>query len=344
MAAVPDVRIGIVSFGTAAYLEPCLERLADATRGLRTEVVVVDNGSPTTEDADVARRHPVELVRLTTNVGYPRAMNVALSDTAAAYVIALNPDTLPTAGSLTALVERLEAQPDVGLVGPRLVNVDGALQHSTHAFPSPAVALVTGFVPPRLRGGRLGGSMWLEGQVPLDRPSDVDWTVGAVHVVRRSAVRRSQVYSERSFMYAEDMEICWHLRRGGWRVVFDPSVEVVHVGNVSGAQAFGARRELRWLDATYDWYVAEHGAAAARRWAVANATGLLNKLAVLSLTRGDAEHRAYVRELADFHRRRALRPLGDLHSRDAPDGRRAAELVPVRADAPDRADLSGEGA
>lgn len=330
MKAAPDVRIGIVAFDTADYLGPCLERLSEATSGLVVEVVVVDNGSPTTADADVARRFPVELVRLAENVGYARGMNVALADTRAPYLVALNPDTLPGAGSLRGLVEHLAREPDVGLVGPRLVGTDGSLQHSTHAFPSPAVALTTGFVPPRLRSGRLGRRMTLEGQVVMDRPSDVDWTVGAVHAVRRSALRREHAYSERSFMYAEDMEICWHLRQGGWRVVFDPSVEVVHVGNVSGAKTFGARRELRWLDATYDWYVAEHGAAAARRWAAANTAGLLNKLAVLSVTRRDPAHRAYVRELADLHRRRTVHPLGDLHSRDAPDGRPARSLVPVR--------------
>lgn len=326
MSRTPDVRLGIVSYGTPEDLETCLQSVPAAISGLHAEVVVFDNGSVSGHDSAVAQRFPVRLMRCASNVGYPRAMNQALADTSAPFLIALNPDTLPRPGSLTHLVEKLDREADIGLVGPRLVGVEGHLQHSAYAFPSPAVSLATGFVPPRYRGRWFGERFWLEGHARLHGPSDVDWILGAVHAIRRAAVRRQRVYSERSFMYAEDMELCAHLRRSGCRVVFDPSTEVMHVGNVSGERSFGAQREFRWLDANYDWFVADHGEAAARRWATANVAGLLAKRGMLSMS-SNREHRQYVSALMSFHARRILRPRGDLHSRFAPDGQPPADPV-----------------
>jgi N-acetylglucosaminyl-diphospho-decaprenol L-rhamnosyltransferase len=319
MPVVPDVRIGIVAFETPSDLDGCLRTLPAAVEGLNAEVVVVDNGSRGDADAEVARRHDVRLLRNARNVGYARAMNQALQGTTAPVLLALNPDTLLTPGSLTRLVRALLADHTIGLLGPRMTGQDGELQHSVRSFPSPGSALLTGLVPPALRPRLARTRLWLQEAAEPSGAVDVDWLVGAVHVVRRRAVRREQVYSERSFMYAEDMELCWHVRRGGWRVVYDPTVSVQHSGNTSGAKAFGAAREQRWLDATYDWYVHTHGSAAARRWAAANAVGLAAKRSVLAVG-GAAEHRAFVSGLLGFHARRVLRPTGDLHSRLDADG------------------------
>lgn len=352
MPAAPDVRIGIVSYDTPDDLDGCLRSLPAAIDGLEAEVVVVDNGSSGDADAAVAGRYDVRLLRNERNVGYPRAMNQALGGTQAPVLLALNPDTLLVPGALTHLVRRLQADDSIGVVGPRMIGTDGTLQHSVRAFPSPGDALLTGFVPPGLRSRLPGDRPWLESAPEPASPIDVEWLVGAVHVIRRAAVQRHHVYSERSFMYAEDMELCWHVRQRGCRVVYDPSVSVQHVGNATGARAFGATREQRWLDATYDWYVATRGAAAARRWAAANAVGLAAKRSVLAV-RGDEAHRAFVGELLGFHARRVLHPRGDLHSRLSTDGRgpeapvviydSAAPSEPVGRGTGERPGASAEG-
>jgi N-acetylglucosaminyl-diphospho-decaprenol L-rhamnosyltransferase len=319
VSRIPDLRLGIVTYDTPDDLASCLEALPAATAGLDVEVVVVDNGSVGDGDLQVARQFPVRVLQAARNVGYPRAMNRALADTAAPVLMAVNPDTLAEPGSLTHLVEALQRAPDVGLMGPLLRGQDGHVQHSGYAFPSPAVALATGLVPPRLRPRRLLERYDLEGWAPRDRPHEVDWLVGAVHCIRAAAVRRDRVYSERAFMYVEDLELGWHVRRSGFRVVLDPAVQVLHIGNVTGERSFGAQRELRWIDATYDWYVEARGAAAARRWAVANVLGLSAKALLLARS-DDAAHRSYVGELLGEHRRRVRNPRGDQHSRLTPDG------------------------
>ena len=269
-----QVRVGIVTWNTAELLDRCLTALPAALAGLDAEVVVVDNDSAD-GSAEVAARAPlVRLVRNPTNVGYARAMNQALAGTDAQVLIALNPDTEPPPGSLSLLVERLLSEPDLGLVAPRLVGAHGHLQHSVYRFPSPAVTAAVCLVPPRWQRSWIGRRFWLEGSAPHDRSTDVDWSIGAVHVIRAAALDGRLPYDERWFMYVEDIELCWWLAQHGWRRRLEADVTITHVGNASGAQAWGASRPARYYAATYDWYARDRGAGAARRWALSNTLGV----------------------------------------------------------------------
>ena len=272
--STPDVRVGIVSWNTAALLGACLDALPAALGDLRAEVVVVDNASGD-RSATVATEHGVEVVANGDNEGYARAMNQALAGTEAPVLIALNPDTVPPPGSLATLVAALEGSPSVGVVAPRLVHADGRPQHSAYRFPSVPLAAVVGFVPPRLQRGRLGARWRLEAATAPDPSGPVDWVIGAVHVVRRAALAGAPPYSERWFMYAEDVELCWRLHRAGWSTELVADVVVPHVGNASGAQAWGADRDRRWWGATYDLYAQVRGRGAMRRWAAVNVGAVL---------------------------------------------------------------------
>ncbi len=270
------VRIGIASWNTADLLDRCLRALPGAVSGLDADIVVVDNAS-SDDSAEMVRRHPdVTLITNDANVGYARAMNQALMHHTAGelpeVLIALNPDTVPPPGSLRALVECLLADPAVGLVAPRLVNEDGSLQHSVYAFPSPLLTFIVCTVPWRLQRGPLARHWWLEGRAPHDRAGDIDWAIGAVHVMRASALA-TPPYCERWFMYAEDMDLCWRLHLAGWRRRLEPAVEITHVANASGRQAWGEGRTQRWWEASYDWYRLRRGVPAVHRWATMNTLG-----------------------------------------------------------------------
>jgi GT2 family glycosyltransferase len=324
-----DVRVGIVSWNTAALLDRCLRALGPALSPLESEIVVVDNASRD-GSADVAAQHPgVEVVRNATNVGYARAMNQALAGSSAEVLLALNPDTEPAAGTLATLVAELRARPDVDLAVPRLVNVDGTLQHSVYRDPSIPVALAVGFVPMRWQRGWVGRRWWLVGSSPHDTAGPVDWAIGAVHAIRRSAVDGELPYSERWFMYVEDLELCWRLRRRGSQVWLCPGVEVVHVGNAAGEQAWGATRSARFWRATYDFVALARG----RRYA--QALGAVN---VLVVARHLVAHRlgaALARDGAEKQRRldecAQLRAVVRTHARVALRGAPPPDSPPATA-------------
>lgn len=269
-----DVRVGIVSWNTADLLRRCLDALPAALAPLDAEVVVVDNASQDGSADMAAECDWVRVLRNDDNRGYAAAMNQALAGDPVRALIALNPDTLPAPGSLAHLVRRLDDEPSLGLVAPRLVNANGSVQHSVYRFPSLATAAAVCLVPAAGHRRFLGRRFWLEGGAPHDRRETVDWPIGAVHCIRTAALDGKPPYSERSFIYTEDMDLCWRLWRTGWQVEYDPSVAVTHVGNASGEQAFGPDRTLRWLHETYGWMARERGALRTWLWAAINAVGV----------------------------------------------------------------------
>ena len=300
----PDVRVGIVSWNTAVLLDRCLAAVPAALDGLDAEVVVVDNASADDSVAVASRHHGVRVEPQTENLGYARGMNLALAGTDAPALIALNPDTEAAPGALARLVEVLDRQRDVGLVTPQLVEDDGRSQQSVYRFPSISVSLAAGLLPGPLRP-TVGRRLALEGVPQPDRATDIDWAIGAVHCIRASALD-GLPYSERSFMYMEDADLCWRLQRDGWRVVFEPDAVVTHVGNAAGEQAWGTGRTARWLGATYDWLAHERGDTYTRVWAAANVVSSGGRLAIdwissrgpLASTRGGGSRRHRVGVLA----------------------------------------------
>ena len=270
----PDlVRVGVVTWQSAGMLGACLAALPAAMGSRPHEVVVVDNAS-TDGSADVAAGRGATVVRNTANHGYAAAMDQALShdDRGAAWLVALNPDTVPAPGSLARLVEVLERHADVAVAAPLLRHPDGAVQHSAHRFPMLRVAALTALVPRRLQPAWLRDRWWLDGAVRPDRCGRVDWTIGAVHVLRRSAVT-TRPYDPRWFLYVEDLDLCWRMRRHGWRTWFAGDVEVHHVGDVSGRVAHDGGSRLRWLAESHAWIAEVRGGAVARLYALALLVG-----------------------------------------------------------------------
>jgi N-acetylglucosaminyl-diphospho-decaprenol L-rhamnosyltransferase len=272
----PAVRVGLVSWNTAEDLVRCLAALPAALDGLAAEIVVVDNGS-TDGSADRAEQQPgVQVIRHVDNQGYARAMNEALAGTSAPVLVALNPDTMAPPGALRTLVESLVAQPDVGLVVPQLRNPDGTVQHSVNRFPSVALTMAASLLPSAHHAKGGGGRWWVPGTAAHATEQDVDWAIGAVHVIRAGALGGTAPYNERWFMYAEDLDLCWRLARAGWRRHLVAGVHVTHVSGAATAHSeWAADPARRWIPCSYDFYALAHSGPAARVWAGANALALV---------------------------------------------------------------------
>ena len=292
-----------MSWNTADLLDRCLSALPAALAGTDADLVVVDNAS-SDASADVAAGHPgVRVVRNPANVGYARAMNTALGGGAADVLIALNPDTEPPPGSLVTLVHRLLADPGVGLVAPKLLGAAGDPQWSARRFPSLGVGAATCLLPGRWQGGRLGRHLNLELADQPDHPADIDWAIGAVHVIRARALAGRAPYDERWFMYVEDIELCWWLAERGWRRRFEADVAVPHVGNASGDQAWGDEYMGRCFDAMYDWYERDLSRLGVRAWAALNALRVLSRTGRALVARQPEDHLAALRRELPHHTR-----------------------------------------
>jgi N-acetylglucosaminyl-diphospho-decaprenol L-rhamnosyltransferase len=235
---IPRWAAVVVNYESGDLLAACVRTLLADDTFDRPEVVVVDNGS---SDGSVTHLHRVlaadpaagvTVVAPGSNLGYAAGVNRGFASTRAPIVLVCNADIEVVEGTAAAMVERLEREPDLAAVGPAIRNPDGSLYPSARSDPSPVDAVghaVLGSIAPRNRFTR----RYRQLDADPSRPRDVEWVSGAVLWMRRSAVESIGGWDEHYFMYLEDVDVCWRLRRLGWRVAYDPAGEVVHVQAVS---------------------------------------------------------------------------------------------------------------
>lgn len=230
-AAPAEVAAIVVSYNSSRHLERCLATLAED--GVK-RVVVVDNGS-TDRSRDVAVSAGAVWVESGGNVGYGRAANLGAAHAQAGdarYLLICNPDLQIRPGAVEALAHDLDSDPTLGAVGPRLCNPDGSLYPSARTFPHLVDAIghgLLGLVAPHNRFTRRYRLLdW-----DHEASAKVDWVSGACFLVRREAWESVGGFDPAYFMYMEDVDLCWRLRRAGWEIGYEPAAEVVHIQGVS---------------------------------------------------------------------------------------------------------------
>jgi N-acetylglucosaminyl-diphospho-decaprenol L-rhamnosyltransferase len=249
-----DLSIVILNYNTREHLRACLEGLlAEGSTSLcagpiETEVLVVDNASSDGSADMVAASFPwVSLIRSAENGGFARGNNQAIRHTSGRAILLLNPDTRMPPGGIKALQERLDAHPEAGVIGPKLLQPDGSMHLACRrSFPTPSIAFyrisgMSKLLPRSPRFGRYNLTF-----VDANMPIEVDSVCGACMLVRRSVVDRVGLLDERFFMYGEDLDWCLRTRDAGWTVRYEPSIVVQH--------QHGAASRKRALRTTYHFF------------------------------------------------------------------------------------------
>lgn len=305
----------IVSYNTRDLLRNCLESLFE---GQPRSVTVVDNNSSDGSADMVEAQFPAaRLIRNDENVGFARAVNQALPDATATFVLLLNPDAMIGQGALGTLTRYLLEHPAVGAVGPAMRHPDGRLRvlpagrqptlwrvftHST------GLSRLSAFSP--LFDG------WQHRAGVHDRgPLAVEWLTGGCLLVRTAAVREIGLLSERWFMYAEDLEFCKRLTGAGWQIVHLPSAVVQHRFGSSTPDAEALN--TRWIEAMTDYYRTQWspGPVTQLAWRLTFAAGFITRSAGYSLRAQlrSTERDAWRREARKYaaYARAAVRRYGD---------------------------------
>jgi GT2 family glycosyltransferase len=246
------VSIVVVTHNNAELIPRCLGAICEAARAHAHEVLVVDNAS--TDDTRVAlaeREREVEVIALEENIGFAKAVNCALARARGRYVALVNSDAFPDPGCIDVLVDALDRDPGVGIVGPKLRYPSGRLQPSAGTFPSLLgglwVALFLHRAPPM---SWIGVGCLADARL-YRRAKRVDWVSAAVCVARREV----GPLPESLFMYGEDVEWARACRDAGFEVWLEPRATAVHIGRASTEKSqdvgFAQRQrtlfELSWF-------------------------------------------------------------------------------------------------
>lgn len=230
MSATPTLSIVIVNFNTRELLKACLRSVEASRTAWPWELFVVDNASADGSADMVAAEFPwATLIRSESNRGYAYANNLGLRRAAGSYLLLLNPDTVLPPDALQQMVEYMDAHPEAGIAGPKLVRQDGSLDLACRrSFPSPEVSFyrmlgLSKLFPRSSRFGRYNLTY-----LNPDRPAEVDSVVGAFMIVRSEAVSQVGMLDESFFMYGEDLDWAFRIKSRGWKVLYNPAVVVLH--------------------------------------------------------------------------------------------------------------------
>ncbi len=233
-----DLSVVLVSYNTRDLLEQALRTVLDAAAGLRVEVFVVDNASRDGSAELVEEKFPqVRLIRSPRNVGFAAGNNLAFRQVQGRYVLLLNTDTVVRQDTLRCLVDFLDAHPEAGAAGCKILNPDGSLQLACRrGFPTPMAAFCKVSGLSRLFPNSRRLAAYNLTYLDPEQVNEVDALSGSCMMVRRTAVDQVGLLDEDYFMYGEDLDWCFRMRQAGWRVYYVPHTAIVHFKGESGRE------------------------------------------------------------------------------------------------------------
>ncbi len=223
-----DLSIIIVNYKSAAKLENCLQSLAVADFGnIDYEIIVVENASGDNLESLVARFSSVRLLRSPQNLGMGGGNNLGIKASRGRFILVANPDLVFSTAAIKQMYEYFHVHPEIGVLGPKLLNPDGSLQYSCARFPN--------FFLPVIRRTAVGRYLpvlidrYLMRREGHNEIRVVDWVLGACLLVRRNELFvAGNLFDERFFMYFEDVDLCRRARQLGKQVVYYPPALVIH--------------------------------------------------------------------------------------------------------------------
>jgi GT2 family glycosyltransferase len=262
----PLLSIIIVAYQSREELPACLGSLPQALLGRPVEVCVVNN-SPGDGVAEwIAREFPaVRLIEPGTNVGFGRANNLGYRATTGECVLFLNPDTVANAAALVHCVERVRAEPALGLISPRLELADGRMDLACRrSIPT----LWDGFCRASGLAATFPRTALFAGYNLTNLPVEGTYAVGAINgafmLARRAVLDQTGQFDEAFFMYGDDLDLCIRVAHAGYQVVYDGRVALTHLKGLSVARDF-ERMAAAIFDANRDVYLKHFGSTAFAR-------------------------------------------------------------------------------
>jgi N-acetylglucosaminyl-diphospho-decaprenol L-rhamnosyltransferase len=226
----PVVDVVVVNYNAGRFLDACLTSIENCVDGngknAVSRILVVDNASNDASQTIVAKHSSVEWLQTGANLGFGRAANRGVAATNAPYVLILNPDTQLDPNAIGEMAAVVNTNEKVGVVGPQVLNADGSRYPSARSFPNLIDAAGHAFI-----GLITPNNPWSRRYL---NPGKVDWVSGTAMLLRRTAFDAVGGFDESYFMYVEDVDLCWRMRKREWFVaVAEKALVTHHIGGSS---------------------------------------------------------------------------------------------------------------
>jgi len=249
-----DLSVIIVNWNAKEYLLQCLETIYQTDEVPSREIIVIDNGSQDGSEAEVRKRFPrYKMISNKKNLGFAKATNQGLKESRGKYLLLLNPDTMVKRGAFERFILFMDSRPEAGIAGAQLLNPDGSRQNSIANFPSLATELLNKSLLRLLFPERFPG----KGQ-DYSEPIEVDSVIGAAMMVRREAFEQAGGLDEDYFLFLEETDWCYRMKKAGWKVYHVPQVEICHFQGKS-AETRKERAKVEYFRSRYQFFGKHRG-------------------------------------------------------------------------------------
>lgn len=258
-----NLSVVVISFNTKALTKKCLESVLKNTSGIRLEIVVVDNastdGSAKMLEKFSKKHKEVKLIKSNINLGFGGGNNLGFKKAKGDIVLFLNSDTLVESNTLGEMYKWMKGKKEIGIATCLLLNKDGSTQGTGGYFPTLTrvftwmtiqdLPLVDRFIKPF---HPMKEKSFLSNQNFYREGRELDWVTGAFFMIRRDLYEQVGGFDKDYFMYTEETDLCYRVKKLGWKVFYNPSWSIIHYGGESGGDTwYFVEREFEGVKTFY---------------------------------------------------------------------------------------------
>ncbi len=251
-----DLAIIIVNWRVRPLVEKCLNSILANSEGLDLQILLVDNDSCDGTPEMVAVEYPqVTMISLAHNIGFAKANNLALKQARARYYLLLNPDTEITPGFFSKAIEYMDKHPEVGIVGPKIINPDGSNQLSVSRFPDLTSQIMVLLKLKNILVNNKFLAHYLFKDFDYNREQTVEQIMGAAMLLRPEIFQKIGNFDEKFFVWFEEVDLCRRAKKNKIDIRFVPSLSVIHYGGESFSQRNMLRRQWIFNKSLFYYFV-----------------------------------------------------------------------------------------
>lgn len=298
-----DVSIVIINFNTANITIDCLNDVIRKTKDINYEIILIDNSSKVS-DVEIlskfaSKHNIIKFIKNKTNLGFSEGNNQGISQALGRYVLLLNSDTRLNTNVIGKMVNWMDKHPKAAISSCQLLNRDGSIQGTGGAFPRldkvalwmlmlddvPGVdLLIKPFHPAHKQS-------FYKGAFPK-QPTQTDWVTGAYLLIRTDVAKQVSGFDKDYFMYTEEVDLCYRVKKLGWQVWLLPSYEIVHLGGASSSSEFPLLSEFKNLKLFYKKHYPLWQLSLIK---ILFKTGILIRVIIFRILKGPKESDIYVK-------------------------------------------------
>ena len=222
---------------TLEVLQLCLKSLLkNLPENIESEIIVTDSETQE-ETEEIMREFFPQIIFITSekNIGFGKSVNRALEKAQGEYILIINADiVIDKKETIEKMIDYLKNNPEIGIIGPNLLNINNTRQVSCFRFYTPAVIACRRTFLGKTKWGKkvlshfLMDDVFKKNNLEKDKPISVDWLMGSALLVKKEAIEKVGYFDERFFMYLEDTDWCRRFWKAGYKVVYFPQVQMYH--------------------------------------------------------------------------------------------------------------------